>query len=40
MADKKVKLVIDSSSKAVLDTLPYYPYLLKPNDQELASFLI
>ena len=37
-ADKKVKLVIDSSSKAVLDTLPYYPYLLKPNDQELASF--
>lgn len=37
-ADKKVKLVIDSSSKAVLDTLPYHPYLLKPNDQELASF--
>ena len=38
MADKKVKLVIDSSSKSVLDTLPYHPYLLKPNDQELASF--
>lgn len=37
-ADKKVKLVIDSSSKAVLDTLPHHPYLLKPNDQELASF--
>lgn len=37
-ADKKVKLVIDSSSKAVLDTLPCHPYLLKPNDQELASF--
>lgn len=37
-ADKKVKLVIDSSSKVVLDTLPYHPYLLKPNDQELASF--
>ena len=37
-ADKKVKLVIDSSSKAVLDTLQYHPYLLKPNDQELASF--
>ena len=33
MADKKVKLVIDSSSKAVVDTLPYHPYLLKPNDQ-------
>lgn len=37
-ADKKVKLVIDSSSKAVLETLPYHPYLLKPNDQELARF--
>lgn len=37
-AEKKVKLVIDSSSKVVLDTLEYQPYLLKPNDQELASF--
>ncbi|WP_304676149.1 1-phosphofructokinase [uncultured Lactobacillus sp.] len=37
-ADKNVKLVIDSSSKVVLDTLSYHPYLLKPNDQELASF--
>ncbi|MDE7050703.1 MAG: 1-phosphofructokinase [Lactobacillus sp.] len=37
-ADKRVKLVIDSSSKVVLDTLQYNPYLLKPNDQELASF--
>lgn len=37
-ADKRVKLVIDSSSKVVLDTLQYHPYLLKPNDQELASF--
>ncbi len=37
-ADKRVKLVIDSSTKVVLDTLQYHPYLLKPNDQELASF--
>ena len=37
-ADRQVKLVIDSSSKVVLDTLKYHPYLLKPNDQELASF--
>lgn len=37
-ADKQAKLVIDSSSKTVLDTLQYHPYLLKPNDHELASF--
>ena len=37
-ADKRVKLVIDSSSKVVLDVLQYHPYLLKPNDHELASF--
>ena len=37
-AEKDIKLVIDSSSKVVLDTLQYQPYLLKPNDQELASF--
>lgn len=37
-ASQGIKLVIDSSSKVVLDTLKYHPYLLKPNDQELASF--
>lgn len=37
-AEKQVKLVIDSSSKVVLDTLQYHPYLLKPNECELASF--
>lgn len=36
--EKQAKLVIDSSSKTVLDTLKYHPYLLKPNDNELASF--
>lgn len=38
VVDKQAKLVIDSSSKTVLDTLQYHPYLLKPNDHELASF--
>lgn len=32
------QLVIDSSDSQVLDTLKYHPYLLKPNDAELASF--
>ncbi|KRK07823.1 tagatose-6-phosphate kinase 1-phosphofructokinase [Lactobacillus pasteurii DSM 23907 = CRBIP 24.76] len=35
---KKVKLVIDSSYPEVLDTLPYHPFLLKPNDEELAGY--
>ncbi|MBA1393106.1 1-phosphofructokinase, partial [Lactobacillus sp. XV13L] len=35
---KAAKLVVDSSYMAVLDTLAYHPYLLKPNDAELASF--
>ncbi len=35
---KKAHLVIDSSDPEVLNTLQYKPYLLKPNDAELASF--
>lgn len=31
-----VKLVLDSSSTVVLETLAYEPYLLKPNEEELA----
>ncbi len=31
-----VKLVLDSSSTVVLETLAYEPYLLKPNEDELA----
>lgn len=38
VAAKKAKLVIDSSYLAVVDTLPYHPFLLKPNETELASF--
>lgn len=33
-----VKLVIDCSYLAVLDTLKFHPFLLKPNDDELATF--
>ena len=36
--EKRAKLVIDCSSKVVLETLKYQPYLFKPNDEELASF--
>ncbi|MGX4670954.1 1-phosphofructokinase [Cerasibacillus sp. JNUCC 74] len=32
-----VKLILDSSSPVVLETLPYGPYLLKPNEDELAQ---
>lgn len=35
---KKVKLIVDSSYPVVKDILKYYPFLLKPNDDELASW--
>lgn len=35
---KQARLVIDSSYLEILDTLPYHPFLIKPNDAELASF--
>lgn len=33
-----VKFILDTSSKAVLETLQYKPYLLKPNEEEMAAF--
>lgn len=36
--EKKVKLIIDSSYKEVLDCLFYKPFLLKPNEEELAAW--
>lgn len=33
-----VRLVVDTSYEAVLDVLPYTPYLLKPNEEELAHW--
>ncbi len=32
------KLVIDTSYTEVLDTLKYHPYLIKPNEHEIASW--
>ncbi|UOY86682.1 1-phosphofructokinase [Bacillus glycinifermentans] len=37
-ATRGIKLVLDISSPALLDCLPYRPYLIKPNEQELATF--
>ncbi|WP_246366934.1 1-phosphofructokinase [Paraliobacillus salinarum] len=36
--DRKIKLILDISSPILLDCLAYQPYLIKPNDDELASF--
>ncbi|MDR0125643.1 1-phosphofructokinase [Bacillus zhangzhouensis] len=33
-----VKFILDTSSVAVLETLQYKPYLLKPNEEEMAAF--
>lgn len=33
-----LKLILDISSKKLLDCLPYRPYLIKPNEEELAAF--
>lgn len=35
---KQSKLIIDSSYREVLETLQYHPFLLKPNDDELARY--
>lgn len=32
------KLILDISSKKLLDCLPYNPYCIKPNEQELAAW--
>jgi 1-phosphofructokinase len=36
--EKQLRLILDISSKKLLDCLPYKPYLIKPNKEELASF--
>ncbi|MGE6632261.1 1-phosphofructokinase [Bacillus sp. NPDC077027] len=36
--NNNVKFILDTSSEAVLDTLAYKPYLLKPNEEEIAAF--
>jgi 1-phosphofructokinase len=32
-------LILDISSSRLLDCLPYHPYLIKPNDEELAQLM-
>jgi len=36
--EKKFHLVLDSSYNSVMDCLTYQPYLLKPNEEELAKW--
>lgn len=36
--ERDVHLIIDSSYKEIMDCLPYHPFLLKPNEEELASW--
>lgn len=35
--ERGIKLVLDTSAGVVIDTLEYKPYLLKPNEEELAA---
>lgn len=37
-ARKRIDLILDISSKTLLDCLEYHPYLIKPNEEELAHF--
>ncbi|EOL46398.1 1-phosphofructokinase [Enterococcus caccae] len=34
----KINLIVDSSYNSVMDCLKYHPYLLKPNEDELANW--
>ena len=36
--ENKVHLIIDSSYPEIIDCLPYQPFLLKPNEEELQSW--
>ena len=36
--EKGIHLIIDSSDQEVMDYLPYRPFLLKPNEEELSSW--
>lgn len=36
--EKGIHLIIDSSDQEVMDCLPYRPFLLKPNEEELSSW--
>lgn len=36
--EKGIHLIIDSSNQEVMDCLPFRPFLLKPNEEELSSW--
>ncbi|EMF0311800.1 1-phosphofructokinase [Enterococcus faecium] len=36
--EKGIHLIVDSSDQEVMDCLPYRPFLLKPNEEELSSW--
>ncbi|HGF8033195.1 TPA: 1-phosphofructokinase [Enterococcus faecium] len=36
--EKRIHLIIDSSDQEVMNCLPYRPFLLKPNEEELSSW--
>lgn len=36
--EKGIHLIIDSSDQEAMDCLPYRPFLLKPNEEELSSW--
>ncbi len=38
MAATKAKTVLDTSGEALIKGLPYHPFLIKPNDEEIAAF--
>ena len=37
LADKDVRMVVDSTRGFLMNTLPYHPFLIKPNIQELSE---
>lgn len=36
--DKKIRIVVDAVDKALSHTLPYHPFLIKPNCEELEEY--
>ena len=37
LGDKQVRIVVDATKKLLLNCLPYRPFLIKPNRQELSE---
>lgn len=39
IAPKEVKIIVDATGKLLLKTLPYHPFLIKPNQEELGEIV-